>query len=62
MRCEIFTAMKIWIVVFWVMTPCRLVDVYKPFLDNFAPIFRVEVMWVIWKGRITNGNGETGGS
>jgi hypothetical protein len=34
MKFEVFTAMKIWIVVFWFVTPCSLVNGYQMFLST----------------------------
>jgi hypothetical protein len=43
MRFEIFTAMKIWIVVFWVVTLCSLGDGYQ----RFGGVYRLHLQGTI---------------
>jgi hypothetical protein len=37
MNCEVLKAMKTSVMVFWVMTPCRLVDGHQHFDENNWP-------------------------
>jgi hypothetical protein len=39
MRFEVFAAVKIWIVVFWVVTPCSLVGVTNVSAERIVSIF-----------------------
>jgi hypothetical protein len=44
MKYEVFTAVKIEFMVFWVVVPCNAVVVYQLSEDHAASIFRVEVL------------------
>jgi hypothetical protein len=43
MRFEVFPAVKMWIMIFWVVTLCSLVGCYQHFGERIAFIFTIEV-------------------
>jgi hypothetical protein len=43
MRCDVLTAVNMSMLVFWVVTPCRLLGRYQRFGKHTVPIFRVKV-------------------